>query len=70
MINVTGFDGQEFYINSDRILTIKETPDTVLALSNGQRLIVKETSDEIVERIIEFRKKIANGVTIEKEIKD
>lgn len=70
MVNVTAFDGKEFFINCDLIETIKETPDTVIALSNGKKLIVKESSEEIVERVIEFRRKILTGICIEKEIKD
>ncbi len=70
MVNVTGFDGQQFYINCDLIETIKETPDTVIAISTGKKLIVKESADEIVDRIIEYKKKTLNAISIEKETKD
>lgn len=70
MVNVTGFDGQSFYINCDLIETIKETPDTVVTISTGKKLIVKESADEIVDRIIEYRKKTLNAISVEKVIKD
>lgn len=70
MVNVTGFDGQQFYINCDLIETIKETPDTVIAISTGKKLIVKESADEIVDRIIEYKKKTLNAISIEKVTKD
>lgn len=70
MIKVTGFDGVEFYINCNLIETIRETPDTVLALSNGKKLIVKEGSDEIVERIIDYRRKTLSAIRVENVMKD
>lgn len=70
MISVTGFDGMEFYINCDLIETIKETPDTVITISTGKKLIVKESAGEIVDKIVEYRKMILNGINIERVIRD
>lgn len=70
MIKVTGFDSVEFYINCNLIETIRETPDTVITLSNGKKLIVKEGSDEIVKRIIEYRQKTLGAIQVEKVMKD
>ena len=38
MIKVTRFQGTEYYLNSDLIMTIEETPDTVISLLNGVKL--------------------------------
>jgi len=58
MIFLTRMDKQMMYINSDHIVSIEETPDTVITLFNGHRFIVKESASEIISRIITFRARI------------
>ncbi|MDD2480753.1 MAG: flagellar FlbD family protein [Lutispora sp.] len=58
MIKVTRLNGKEYYINFDLIETIEETPDTVLTLRDGKKYVVTETTDEILNRIIDFKRKI------------
>jgi flagellar protein FlbD len=45
-------------LNSDLIEHIDVTPDTVITLTTGQILRVRESAEEVVERIVEFRKRI------------
>jgi flagellar protein FlbD len=45
-------------LNSDLIEHIDVTPDTVITLTTGQILRVRESADEVVERIVEFRRRI------------
>jgi flagellar protein FlbD len=59
MILLTRMDRQEMYINPDHIVSIEETPDTVIALFNGHHFIVKESARAIISRIIAFRAQIA-----------
>jgi flagellar protein FlbD len=66
MIKVTRFQGTEYYLNSDLIMTIEETPDTVISLLNGVKIVVKEDMDEVVERIKNFRREINDPSTIRK----
>jgi len=61
VIWVTRLDGTELAVNSDLILTIESTPDTVLALTNGERLLVQQTVPEIIERILAFRRQVMQG---------
>jgi flagellar protein FlbD len=51
-------DKQEMYVNPDHIISIEETPDTVIALFNGHHFIVKESAETIISRIIAYRAKI------------
>ena len=37
------------------------TPDTVISLTNGQKFVVLETSDEVIRKVIEFRREISRG---------
>lgn len=58
MILVHSMQGEEMYINPNMIESIRSTPDTVLFLSTNKRIPVKDSPQELVERIIEYRKKI------------
>lgn len=61
MIHVTRLDGTDVVVNADLITTIERTPDTVLALVTGARLMVKETVDELVERVVAYRRRLQVG---------
>jgi flagellar protein FlbD len=58
MIMVTKFSGVEVALNADLIETVEATPDTVISLTNGKKMMVKETVDEIVERVIEYKRRV------------
>ncbi len=47
-------------MNSDLIEHVEATPDTVIALTTGQKFVVLESADEVVQRVIDFRRTIAN----------
>ena len=64
MIWVTRLDDTELAVNSDLILTVESTPDTVLALTNGERLLVKQTVPEIIERVLAFRRQVMQGPVV------
>ncbi len=56
MIPVTRLDGGPLVVNAEFILTIESTPDTALALINGDKLFVRETPDEVMARILAYRR--------------
>jgi flagellar protein FlbD len=58
MIKLTRLGGRSFYLNSDLIESFEAVPDTTLLLSTGRRVIVTENPEEVVRRIIEFRRDI------------
>ena len=55
MIRVTRLDRQEFALNCDLIESIEARPDTTIRLVTGQSRVVRETVDEVLERIREWR---------------
>ncbi|MBI3550293.1 MAG: flagellar FlbD family protein [Elusimicrobia bacterium] len=58
MITVTRLNGTVFTVNAELIETVERTPDTVIALATGNRYIVQEPVEEVVSRVLEYRKKI------------
>lgn len=59
MIILTGFKGNEFVLNSDHIEKVEELlGSTTITLVNGNKYIVLESSDEIIGKVIEFKKNV------------
>jgi len=58
MVRVTRLNHTPIVLNSDLIEHIEGTPDTVISLSTGQRLMVLESAEEIIARVVEFRRRI------------
>src|ERR1051325_5582352 len=58
MIRLTRLNRVPLVLNSDLIEHIDVTPDTVITLTTGQILRVRETVDEVIQRIVEFRRRI------------
>ena len=56
MIRVTRLNKSSFVINAEWIETIEATPDTVIVLVNGKRFVVTESVDEIIRRVVEYKK--------------
>lgn len=55
MIVLTRMDKQQFFVNPDHIVSIEETPDTVITLFNNHHFIVKESARGIIDKIVAFR---------------
>jgi flagellar protein FlbD len=60
MIRLTRLNRAPMVLNSDLIEHIDVTPDTVITLTTGQILRVRESADEVVERIVEFRQRVVH----------
>ena len=58
MIRLTRLNRAQMVLNSDLIEHIDVTPDTVITLTTGQILRVRESADEVVERILTFRRQV------------
>ena len=58
MIYVTRLNHTSVVLNADLIEYVETTPDTVISLTTGQKLMVRETAEEIVARVVHFRRSI------------
>jgi flagellar protein FlbD len=58
MIEVTRLNKKEFVLNCDWIETVEATPDTVITLTNGKKYVVAENVDDIVKKVVEYKRKI------------
>jgi flagellar protein FlbD len=58
MIILTSISGKEFCLNSDLIYKIEELPDTVITLTNGKTIRVVNSTEDIIQKIVEFKRRI------------
>jgi len=64
MIPVTRLDGSTLILNDDQIAWIDTHPDTMISMMNGEKLLVRETPDELVERSRQFRRTLASPLRL------
>ena len=60
MIKLTKLNKTQFILNCELIETIESTPDSVVTLTNGKKYVVLEEVDEIIDKIILFKKQLYN----------
>ncbi|OGO78891.1 MAG: endoflagellar protein [Clostridiales bacterium GWB2_37_7] len=58
MIKVTNINGTSYYINCELIELIESIPDTLITLRDGKKHYLRETPEEVVEKIITYKKRI------------
>ena len=58
MIHLTRINQQRLVLNSDLIEHIEATPDTVITMTNGQKLVVADSAEAVIEKVIAFRRSI------------
>ena len=58
MIELTRLNGRPMVVNSDLIKTAEASPDTMLTLINGEKLIVREAIGEVEERVLAYRARL------------
>jgi flagellar protein FlbD len=62
VIRLTRLNQVPLVINSDLIEHVEITPDTVIALTTGKKILVLETADEVIERVVRFRRAVLAGL--------
>lgn len=65
MIELTKINGAPIVLNSDLIEYIEETPDTVITMTNGEKVVVQDRMVEIIEKVVRFRRVISGLVETE-----
>lgn len=58
MIKLHKLNGAEIVVNAELIESVEATPDTVLNLATGNRFLVKDSVQEVVDKVIEYKKKV------------
>jgi uncharacterized protein YlzI (FlbEa/FlbD family) len=62
MIRLTRLNGSSIALNSDLIKFVENAPDTVITLINGEKMIVRESTEELIRKLVEFRRTVLAGL--------
>jgi len=62
VIRLTRLNSQPITVNSDLIKLVESNPDTVITLVSGDKILVHETADEVLARVIEFKRAVLAGL--------
>jgi flagellar protein FlbD len=62
MIHLTRLNSAPVVVNADLIEHIEMTPDTVIVLTTGQKILVRETANEVIEKVVAFRRRVLEGL--------
>lgn len=70
MIEVTRINHLPLVLNSDLIEHIEATPDTLISMTNGQKLVVLESVAEVVRRVVDFQRSIHVPPVVPEALRD
>lgn len=61
MIQLTRLNGQPLVVNAELIETVESTPDTVVTLTTARKIVVRESPDDVVRRVLAYRRAVLRG---------
>lgn len=64
MIQLTRLNNQPLALNSDLIKFVEQAPDTVITLITGEKVVVREKAQEVLNRVVQFRRAVLQGVML------
>tara|TARA_B100000315_G_C14234692_1_gene432590 strand:+ start:195 stop:401 length:207 start_codon:yes stop_codon:yes gene_type:complete len=57
MISVTRLNKTMLYINADLIEFLESTPDTIITLTTGRKVLVRETVDQVIDKVVTYKRR-------------
>src|SRR5271163_2741338 len=64
MIQLTRLNNHPLVVNSDLIKFVEQAPDTVITLVNGDKIVVRESAQDVLERVVQFRRSVLQGIAL------
>ncbi len=61
MIELTRLNDTQIMVNAELIETVEETPDTVVTLTTGRKLVVKESRTDVKQLVIDYKRRLFTG---------
>ena len=61
MIDLQRLNGYPIVVNAAYILFVEETPDTLITLSTGEKLLVKNRAEEVIQKVTDFLRSLGHG---------
>jgi len=64
MIQLTRLNNHPLALNSDLIKFVEQAPDTVITLVTGEKIVVRENAQEVLDRVVQFRRSVLQGIML------
>jgi flagellar protein FlbD len=64
MIQLTRLNKNPLVVNSDLIKFVEQAPDTVITLVNGDKIVVRESAQDVLDLVVQFRRSVLQGVML------
>ena len=64
MIQLTRLNSHPLVVNSDLIKFVEQAPDTVITLVNGDKIVVRESAQDVLEQVVQFRRSVLQGIML------
>ena|ERR1700690_912147 len=64
MIQLTRLNKIPLVVNSDLIKFVEQSPDTVITLVNGDKIVVRESAQDVLDRVVQFRRSVLEGMML------
>ena len=64
MIQLTRLNNHPLVVNSDLIKFVEQAPDTVITLVNGDKIVDRESAQDVLERVVQFRRSVLQGIML------
>jgi flagellar protein FlbD len=64
MIQLTRLNNHPLAVNSDLIKFVEQAPDTVITLVTGEKIVVRENAQEVLDRVLQFRRSVLQGIML------
>jgi flagellar protein FlbD len=64
MIQLTRLNNHPLVVNSDLIKFVEQSPDTVITLLSGEKIVVRESAPDVLDRVVQFRRSVLRGITV------
>ncbi|MCR4440968.1 MAG: flagellar FlbD family protein [Peptococcaceae bacterium] len=61
MIILNKLNGSVIVVNAELIETIEPTPDTIITLSNGKKMVVSNPVDEVIDKVVQYKRSVLRG---------
>lgn len=58
MIRLTRLNNRSLVVNSELIKFIENAPDTVITLVTGEKIVVRETAEEVIAKVLQYRREL------------
>jgi flagellar protein FlbD len=61
VIKLTMFNDSDVIVNADLIESVEHTPDTLISLTTGKKVMVKESVEDVISKVINYRRIVSQS---------